>query len=743
MARSATVEAATIRAESSYRNQLDKRYGELDQTEKEVLGKAWLSAEQSVQDIEEIRVKRVDAINKQVSDYYRSQDAGSAAQRMRTLQGLYTAALQNQTSFANAAFRPNLALIDQVTRGIPDYNRPGVDRRAYAREAWAAFAPLAKAQGAGAAGTYDWMVETFGPPSEAGFATGDKLYGELSALTEMRDRAFREAEEFQAKARGFTDTFEKWAQQKGLDPTDPSVVDRYVAENKLGPNDIPLPSSSYVEGLKDVSENPASTPLYFSDIDPIIEQRKKQATAAKEEFRSYRGEEAKAEEEAKPEIDLTERERLVGWLQQEDARDWAASHGFRLGTVRAPTQKELADIEAGRLPRDYLVKGMVYSPSPDDEQAVRFAERQMSLKPQESLLYQLGLRGDRTRRGVSEITVETEPATPDKPVRALKMVRFAGGTYVVGDDGKFYSSTDEGNSWTPVADDVGKDAFASGTDIEIKSEDDTTLPGVSKPGTPAKTKTYTIEEQGWIYGRDKGVATGIDATPGSPTFGQRISFPKEQVVSRERIGLERIRPTLAEQMRQRRAERIEAERQKEERALIGPKAAPGAVKERAETAKRLRAELPAAVSTEPGALLEEKGITGPIESPALQMLPEAAGAEGAPTRQPEIFERRAQPVSMEKMITPKARANLDLQRDISRVLEEREQPVQSAPLTPVYEGEPIPAPRRVGTPPPLPPTGATSSAPTVPTASVSPQAAAFRQRGRAPSATTTETPVMV
>lgn len=675
----ATVEAARIRGESSYRKELLDQTGALDEIRLQTLGKSLLGKEERLADLEELRVKRVDAINKQVSNYYTSRDSGSAAQRLRTLLGLYTASVENQTDFARAAFRPDLALIDMITRNIPDYNKPGVDRKAYAKEAWASFASLAKAQGAGAAGTYDWMVETFGNPSDAGFTPSDKLFSELSELSQMRDRAFREANEFQAKARGYDASFQKWAEQNGVDPKDPTSVDRYVAENKLSVKDIPLPSSSYVEGLASVSKNPDSQPLYFSDIDPVIESRKKGVEAAKKEFEGFRGMRAEEEEAPPVEPDLTERERLVGWLQQEDTRDWAQSHGFRLGTVREPTAKELADIEAGKLPRDYLVKGMVYNPSPDDLQAAAFAKKQQKMKPQEDVLYRLGLRGDRTRRGTAEITVQTKPAIPGKPVRALKTVTFGGATYAVGSDGKFYNSRDDGNTWDPVEASVGKDAFAAGQEVPLEGQQPE-LPGVSTPETPAETKTYTIEEQGWIYGRDLGTATGIDRTPGSPTFGQRVSFPKERVVSRERIGLERVRPTLAEKMDLRLAQRREAKRQAEERELIGPKASRAAVRERAETAKRMR-ELPAAVSTEPGELLEEKGITGPIESPAIRMLPEEAKDEqiaeaerlSVPvTRSPEIFEQRPQPIPLQKLTTSEARANIGFIRDASKALAKRE-----------------------------------------------------------------------
>lgn len=630
------------------------------------------------------RAERASKAGQLASQYLRSQTAGTDAARIRAFVDLSRAAKRDRIDFAKAAYTYDEALFRGIMAKIPEYEKgaEGGKKPDVARQAWSAYFNAVGAEGADVLGNLEEMYRRFGSPT--GLFKGEAFYERSQRIQDVRDRAESNVKAFEAATKDFSDSWEQFLlENPGLDPESEATIRQYMNEKKIRVDQLPASDPTFNNFLQGVAKDPEGNPAFFGDIDTRVKELKAEREGLLGEMRKPIG--VEGEEPVPVERELTEREKLVGWLQQEDTRDWAQSHGFRLGTVREPTQKELADIEAGKLPRDYLVKGMVYNPSPDDMQAVRFAERQMKMKPQEDVLYRLGLRGDRTRRGTAEITVQTKPAIPGKPVRALKMATFGEKDFAVGDDGKFYSSSDGGKTWSGATTEEGKKALLRGDQAPL-GEDKPELPGVSTPETPAETKTYTIEEQGWIYGRDLGTATGIDRTPGSPTFGQRVSFPKERVVSRERIGLERVRPTLAEKMDLRLAQRREAERQAEERELIGPKASRAAVRERAETAKRMR-ELPAAVSTEPGELLEEKGITGPIESPAIRMLPEEAKDEqiaeaerlSVPvTRIPEIFEQRPQPIPLQKLTTPEARANIGFIRDASKALAKRE--AEGAPV---------------------------------------------------------------
>ncbi len=654
------------------------------------------------------RAERASKAGQLASQYLRSQTAGTDAARIRAFVDLSRAAKRDRIDFAKAAYTPDQALFRGILNQIPEYEKGSVSGSSaeIARRAWAAYFNAVGAEGADVLGNIEEMYRRFGNPKGL-FSSGEAFYDRSQRIQDVRNRAESNVKAFEAATKGFSDSWEQFlSENPGLDPESEDTIRQYMNAKQISVDELPASDPTFNNFLQGVAKNPEENPAFFGDIDTRVKELKAEREGLLGEMRKPIG--VKGEEPVPVEPELTEREKLVGWLQQEDTRDWAQSHGFRLGTVREPTAKELADIEAGKLPRDYLVKGMVYNPSPDDMQAVRFAERQMKMKPQEDVLYRLGLRGDRTRRGTAEITVDETPAV--EGASRYKTEDDKEGVLVRLADGSYAASTD-GDNWFELPQ-AGGDAIVSTQKLELAPPPDPQmLRGL-------RSKTYTVEEQGWIYGRDLGTATGIDRTPGSPTFGQRVSFPKERVVSRERIGLERVRPTLAEKMDLRLAQRREAERQAEERELIGPKASRAAVRERAETAKRMQ-ELPAAVSTEPGELLEEKGITGPVESPALQKLGVLEGEGVKPAmRKPGEIPATMIP-SFAKALSPEA-------------------PAPEAPAEP--------APKRSGTPPPEALPSALPEAPVqVEQIPQTPQAAAFRRRrSLAPGApaTTPGSPVM-
>jgi hypothetical protein len=563
-------EAARIRAETaldvqasrermSERKAAEDLYNGLAFGQQETLGKVWQEKSESAQDLRELRVKRTSAFAKAAADYYRSRDSGGAAERLRTLRGLYDSALKNSVDIVDAAFTPNRAMVDRLKTSVPGFGKEGFDigdpanRKAF----WTAVAAEAKAGGPGAAGFYDYAEGLAGSPDQAGFVPDDPVFRGLSELGKQRDRAFKEAKENDAKAKGFLQSYDKWAAQNGRNPSDPASVDAYVAAQKLDVKNIPLPGSSVIDLFGQIASNPAQYELPFSDIDPLIEQAETAEKVAKEEFLGFKPE--VREKEKPPQPELTEREMLVGWLSRPDVQAWAQRQGFNLGTVRDITPEVQAEIDAGRYPQGMAVRGKLYVSAPDDMRAIRAAARQMDIDPQKNLFYRMGI-GDRTRRGDTVVRVRTGP--PVKPVQAS--VGEDGVMLIKGEDDQFYESKDEGETFSlTTADSVALGGrMRNNTPLDTKG-----LPAI--PGSEPIAE-FTIREEGSLYGADTGFeggVVGVDRTPGSPTFGQRVQISSSDIVQRERIGLAPVRQTVAEQVMFKGAQRAEQKRAAEEKKM--------------------------------------------------------------------------------------------------------------------------------------------------------------------------------
>lgn len=630
-----TTEAALIRAETARdvqasrervaeKNAANELFNGLALGQQQVLGKVWQEKSKSAQELRELRVKRTLAFAKAAGDYYRSRDSGSAAERMRALRGLYTTAVENSVDIVDAAFGTDAAAVDRLTQAVPAFGREGFDPRAHAKDLWAAVANEARSERPGAAGLYSYVEGMVGPPSTAGFSPGDSVFRDLSQLGFQREKALREVEENDAKAKGFLQKYETWAKMNGRDPADPKAVDDYVTSQRLGPENIPMPGSSVIDTFGQIASNPAKYELPFSDIDPLIKQAEEAERVAKAEFLGFKPKEP--EEEKAPQPELTEREMLVGWLSRPDVQAWAQRQGFNLGTVRDITPEVQAEIDAGRYPQGMAVRGKLYVSAPDDMRAVRAAARQMGIDPQKNLFYRMGI-GDRTRRGDTVVRVRTAPAgveqiTPVKPVAAS--VSDDGKVLLVqGEDDKFYESKDEGETFSLAT----SDPVALRARMRINTQLDVTdLEPVSSVVRPEQVQEFTIREEGPLYGADTGFeggVVGVDRTPGSPTFGQRVQIAASDIVQRERIGLAPVRQTVAEQIMFKGAQRAEKKRAAEEKKMYsdmarageGPKGEdrPVTEEERAES-ERTGAEIQAALD----AMSEQERARSPEAIAALK-----------------------------------------------------------------------------------------------------------------------------
>ena len=621
----ASVQVQAMRAEAAEQARAETLLNTLDATKQKYLGEAWVGKSEQAQELRVQRAKRVNAMMKSAADYYRSRDSGSAAERLRSMLGIYKTGLDNRVDLARIAYAPDLAMVDRIENKVPGLKDKSRNPNDFAKEIWLAVADEARAGGPGVASLIDYWEQRIVPPESAGFAPGDAVFQDLGEISRQRARVFKEAAEFNAQAAGMAQGYEKWAARNGENLSDPTSVDRYVQAMRFKPTDIPQAGSAFIEQLGQIAADPNNRQIALADIDAQIAQAEQAEKAAKEEFLGF-GPKRDTEKEPEQRPELTEYEKLVGWLSRPDVQTWAKRNGFNLGTVEDASPEILEGVRTGRYPQSMVVQGRVYTPAPDDMRAVRFAAQQLQIDPQRNIFYRTGLAGERTRRGLTEVTVAGQPKVtvvdqPEVrvPVKALNVGLTEEGTaLVVADDGNYYESTDGGNTYsllTGTPEDLQARFFSAEPVADGTPMPDLGITRVQTPATtrvvqtPATTKTYTIQEQGLLYGRDpSGGVVGIDMTPGSPTFGQRVQFSPEQVRRRTRIGEEAVAPTMVERSYLKEAQKAEKARQAEEMADIG-------------------APLPAGTRQAPlagaKALPREPGVEVPEEARAPATLPDA------------------------------------------------------------------------------------------------------------------------
>lgn len=363
-------------------------------------------------------------------------------------------------------------------------------------------------------------------------------------------------------------------------------------------------------------------------------------------------------------------------MRREDVQEWAKQHGFNLGrAVPVPAGSKLeADIKAGYYPQGSLVNGLLYTSSPDDMRAMRLAYRQMQMDPQKNILYNLGLAGDRTRRGMTEVEVTSGEAP--------KIVSIGFPTAEGGKDvqvaqlsnGAYAASEDAGATWTALPE---ADAQTLMKDVAFEN----VLEPTAAPGIQAPTKKVLIEERGRMYGDPMGSIRGVDRTPGSPTFNRPIVLTGEEVVRRTRLGEERYRKPLGETvggitagMTEKREGFAPVDTMAEWNAQdIGKAPVPSAERARAETTRKVQelpseptAAVPERVSPEvvdlstvgaparPTSLQGKPGAPSGLlrATPPLQTLPKQGG-EVKPPR-PEEVDTEAAGTTTSKPVTPSA-----------------------------------------------------------------------------------------
>ena len=509
----------------------------LDVASRRAIGAALGIVERGIGDLEKKMADRATAITKAVSDYERALNSGSTSAKIDAFVQLRKLQLELPIKFADSAYAPNLALLDEVSKSIPPaFLAQGTLRdEQVARVAWETYLRSPRSRDANMLGTDAQMRSTYGDPPVSLVGAGTPLLTEYNSYNNSLVVAKQNAEQFNVQMGAMNrvaETFENF-RKKNPDLDDNTAYAQFEKLNKSLLAEIPGPKATGVELLSTYMKNPAEHPEYFSDINASIAERQ----AAKDE---YLGMMAVGEQPTTPQED--ERAILAGWVRREDVQAWAKQHGFNLGRAEpVPAGSKLeADIKAGYYPQSVLVNGLLYSPSPDDMRAAKLAYNQMQMDPQKNILYNLGLAGDRTRRGMAEIEVSggappnlvlmgSRKRTVDGKEREIFVGQLSDGTYA--------ASEDAGENWTRMPE-AGAQALVKDMTLEPVE--------LEAPGIQAKTKKILIEERGSMYTDPMGSIRGVDRTPGSPTFNRPIVMEGSQIVRRTRLGEERYRKPLGE-----------------------------------------------------------------------------------------------------------------------------------------------------------------------------------------------------
>lgn len=513
--------------------------GALDRERLDALGGALGVVERSVGALQGERAKRGSKISEAVAGYERALNSGATRARIDAAVAFKRMQSELPIKFASAAYQPNYALLDQIQAGLGPL-RAGESSRdpQVAARAWELYYSSARADDGNRLGTDLAMREKYGEPPAA-ILTGPILQAK-NRIDAGLETARQNAAMFEAQMNSVERIATTWenflAQNPEMKPDDNSTYAQFEARHKDLLNALPQPNAPGVNLLREYMKDPEKNPAFFSDIDASIKERKARA----EEYLGMLG--VSGEQAAAPEE--SEQAMLAGWVRREDVQEWAKQHGFNLGkAVPVPPGSKLeADIKAGYYPQGTLVNGLLYTQSPDDMRAIRLAYRQMQMDPQKNILYNLGLAGDRTRRGMTEI--EVSGGAPPKLVSMGSRTRTVDGkerAVFVGQlsDGTYAASEDEGANWVRLPE-AGAQALVKDVQLEPVEGD------VEATGIEAKTKKVLIEERGRMYGDPMGSIRGVDRTPGSPTFNRPIVLESSQVVRRTRLGEERYRKPIGE-----------------------------------------------------------------------------------------------------------------------------------------------------------------------------------------------------
>jgi hypothetical protein len=499
-------------------------------------------------DLSKERARRGTKITEAIANYERALNSGLPAAKAKALVDLTRIELEMPLKFAAAAYAPNNAVISAVNATVPPDLMRADTSGAAAKKAWQTFFSLPGSRDGNMLGTYREMVAIYGEPKADYYGPNEGRIAEAARdYFAAKKTAEQNALNFEAQmntARLVTDSWDTFLAKTGLNPEDPRTLELFLNERKDLAAMLPTESAPFIGQLRQMVQDPEANKAFFSDIDAQI-----QSFAEKEdEYLGY----LRGEGGAETQRERTDLEKLVGWLQRSDVQAWAKEWGMNLGTVQPVTPEIQKLIDAGQIPKESLVNGMLYTPAPDDMRAARLALRQLERDPQKNVLYQMGLTRQAGPRTVVEIEEIVKPAgARPKGLEARKVIGKNGeeqfifeledGTYAAG-------PAKPGATYTRVPTEAGARIFDSAEPMASgKFPEPAVVNGIE--GAPAQTRTRRLQAQGREYSRDPtGAQRGIDLDT-----GEMVVIAPEKIASREVTHLGTKGKTLGERFLERRA----------------------------------------------------------------------------------------------------------------------------------------------------------------------------------------------
>lgn len=519
----ANVRTAEVRGEYDLRKASLNNAARLDETElKGAYGLVQTEVKEltrAIADQMELRAKRGSSLQQAAADYVEAMNRGSLNARINALVNLKRTEAANATNVASNVFTPNTTLLNSFMGGIPGYQASSTswkDSR-IAVPAWREFLKNAKSQ-EDFLSLLPEMERRHGAYTEQGFGVNSQEAQNYQWLLDAGRIKADQVKQTDAANAGFYNRFDTWVANKDYNLNDPQqrslAIDKFIADQAISDTDLPKPAPGFMSTINKWAANPQqASGTWDSDIRANIADLDARLAKVKKE----------APTRAESESPATLNEILGGWLSRPDVRDWAESHGFKLGELVEPDPDTQKLIDQGLYPKELLVNGRIYKSAPDDLAAMRFAYEQMGQDPDKSLEYAKGLAADPAKRKIVEVTVATGPRP--KAVSSGRYTDSAGQEHNIlkMDDGSFAKLTSDGEASRFLVDDGDPELL-----WELATQKKELAEAKEVDGIDAPTETKVIYEMGRVYNKDPmGSVRGIDED------GNEVVIKKEDIVRKE------------------------------------------------------------------------------------------------------------------------------------------------------------------------------------------------------------------
>lgn len=469
--------------------------------------------------------------------------SGAKAAQIRGMVDLHELVNKAPVDFAKAAYMPDKALLDKVAMAVPvgqAESRTGEN----AKTAWQTFYKFAQPNSGNILGSYDEMVDRYGP-DDGHVSPGDPDLWNNRQRVQTKLSTEREAAENQRRVYASLlerpQVYAEWAKEQGLDPNLDETKDKFAYDlglDKLLPS---VAASPFIAEMKKTIIQPAQVLAQVAAAGPIgtaIDQ----ATEEVEFWRKMIP--TGSEDSTELETEDTFRDKLAAWIGRKETRQWAESQGLKIGQTVPLTDDIKKAIAAGQYPGSVFTKYGVYLPAPDDMVAFRQAYRQLNIRPERQVFRAAGL----TRGGhsVVEVVVKPPPKERAEALRGPKLVeatkdpaaaKDGSGLWVGKLEDGTYVSTKDGEKWEPM-DSAAAQAILASSKLEMEPQPDEVYP-LAKPAGEPKTYTGAFREQ--VYGDAPGSVRFVNPETGREEYIAPEDIVQQRFVNHE-PGTHRVRP---------------------------------------------------------------------------------------------------------------------------------------------------------------------------------------------------------